>query len=52
MAERRKSSRIAAPDSTGMASNTRQAVTKSAQMLSGSRNQFIPGARMLITVVM
>ena len=44
--------KIGAPDNTGMASSTRHAVTNSAQMLSGSRNQFIPGARRLITVVM
>ena len=43
---------IAAPDRIGMASSTKMAVTKSAQMESGNRNHVMPGARRLTTVVM
>ena len=41
-----------APDRIGIASSTSIAVTKRHQILSGSRIQCMPGARMLMIVVM
>ena len=38
--------------STGSASSSRIAVMKSAQIVSGMRNNVMPGARMLTIVVM
>ena len=49
---RSKSSMISAAESTGSASSSRIAVMKSAQTVSGSRKNVIPGARMLMIVVM
>ena len=43
---------IRAPESTGSASSSRIAVMKSAQTVSGSRKKVMPGARMLMIVVM
>ena len=49
---RSKSSMIIAPESTGSASSSRIAVMKSAHTVSGSRKNVMPGARMLMIVVM
>ena len=49
---RSKSSMIIAPESTGSASSSRIAVMKSAHVVSGIRKNVIPGARMLMIVVM
>jgi len=46
------SSMIAPPARMGIASSTRIAVMNRAQMLKGKRNQVMPGARILMTVVM
>ena len=43
---------MSAADSTGSASSSSRAVMKSAQTVSGSRNKVMPGARMLMIVVM
>jgi hypothetical protein len=45
-------SMIPAAESTGMASSARMAVMNSDQIVSGMRIQVMPGARMLIVVVM
>ena len=49
---RSKSSMPSAAVSTGSASSRRMAVMNSAQIVSGMRNQVMPGARMLMIVVM
>ena len=49
---RSKSSMISAAESTGSASSSRIAVMKSAQTVSGIRKNVMPGARMLMMVVM
>src|SRR5207302_3423671 len=46
------SSMIAAPESTGSASRPRMAVMNSDHTDSGMRNQVMPGARLLMIVVM
>ncbi len=51
-AMRSKSSMPSAAVRTGSASNSSTAVTKRDQMTSGSRNHVMPGARMLMMVVM
>ena len=49
----RSKSSIATPEvSTGSASSRRMAVMNSDQTTSGMRNSFMPGARMLMMVVM
>ena len=49
---RSQNSIAAAAESTGTASRSRNAVINNAHIGSGSRNIFMPGARMLMIVVM